>query len=300
MSTTTRQHDLNHFIKEKSCKNQVVYYKLRQNYLIDNLSEEAHGVSALQIQFIDITERSDVKEDFQHLYKGMALIVSVLSQKRFSSLSNNISFFSNSKEILQLAVYWIDSHHLSYYICYNSAGGLLDQTINGKSAFTFVYSIDEEQLKLLCDTSDISVKFTDDEEDDHVQLKLTNLKGFNTIAQYFYNLMVDENAYPNAERELTSIYSKIAEEREREKEKEKEEKAEKERREREEKARREQEERDRQRREREELKREKEEEWKNASLLEKASIFKKNHGCIFYILAALIIYLILLLSTKLN
>ena len=298
MSTTTRQHDLNHFIKEKSCKNQVVYYKLRQNYLIDNLSEEAHGVSALQIQFIDITERSDVKEDFQHLYKGMALIVSVLSQARFSSLSN-ISFFSNSKEILQLERYCVHSSHVPSYSLY-AQGGLLSQPINGKSAFTFVYSIDEEQLKLLCDTSDISAQIVDEKDDSVVQLKLTNLKGFNTIAQYFYNLMVDENAYPNAERELTSIYSKIAEEREKERDKEKEKKAEKARREREEQARREQEERDRQRREREELKREKEEEWKNASLLEKASIFKKNHGCIFYILAALIIYLILLLSTKLN
>lgn len=183
------EHDLELFIKETSRSNEIEYYKFKKVYILDNLFPSKNGVKTIQIQFIDVVRRDDESIEERYKYLGLYLFVSLIAPRGKHYFRGNIQFISGKEQILSLESDW---------------NRFQDQTINGKSATTTKpYKIDKEQLKVLCEVSDISIKTVDTSYDeDDIIIHPTQLKDFQKYARLFYHTIVDSNVYSDIEKEF--------------------------------------------------------------------------------------------------
>jgi|GEM_PF-3620218 hypothetical protein len=181
--------DLSLFVKEVSNDYmRPVYYRLKRTFLQENLDYGKYGVQNFQISFIDTVHfnQENYHEWARSSRIGLGLLLSTSSHKSFWYY--RIEFLADGKELLTLegdSSYW---------------HSFLDQNINGELAKTCAYKIDEEQLKVLCDAHNITIRYNDKTtpEYNHIELNNIPLPGFEYYCQYFYNLRVDKTAYQDA------------------------------------------------------------------------------------------------------
>ncbi len=285
-------HDLALFVKERTsgCY-EPVYYKLKKTYLAEHVSSSSHTVKDIQITFMDVTDANNktfYKAGYWERFMGMGLLFSVNSQevKYPGSEYPRLCFSSNNEDLLLL----------DYEVYYNH---FQRQNIRNNTAYqTYGYQIDKEQLKALCDAKNIQVRFQKNEDSDCIRLTETTLPGFEYYAQYFYRIMIDSEAYPDAEEKREEEEKKREEEKKKLKEEEIKHKEEKKKLKEEKKKLKEEEiklkeeeiklkEEEKKRKEKEKAEAEKAEraaklaeekaEWESANISEKIRILKKRH-----------------------
>lgn len=193
-TTFVSEHDPDLFIKETCGREyEPIYYKLKKVYELDAITSRKHDVRDIQISFIDVTDANN-KEHTNNWerFMGMGLLFSVNEKEDKYNQNPTICFSTDGDEILSLFYDW----DFDYFQL---------QNIGNKPAFkTWGYKIDKEQLQVLCDAKDIQVRFQKN-DNKHISLTETSLPGFQYYAQYFYRVMIDPEAYPDAENKLTEV-----------------------------------------------------------------------------------------------
>lgn len=183
-----RQYNKNLLIKESSTESG--YYKFQKEYL--SIGQSAAKGPDISIRFADIADCSFWnKISDNDRYKGFCILVSFA----WSNGNNDVKlqFKDNNKDILLV------TSHVGMDCKYNWGSRIiLLQSIGGNTARqTIGYNIDDEQLKLLCDTPNIQLNFTNLDN-----FRVRDLPGFQYYAQCFYRATIDPNAYPNAEQNI--------------------------------------------------------------------------------------------------
>ncbi len=201
VATAIKEHDLALFVKETST-GYPVYYKLKRVYLVEHVSSSNHTVKDIQITFVDVTDVNNKEEKDWKRHMGMGLLFSVNVNGDYWGRMPTLCFSSNGDDFLSLAC-------PRGYDCFQR------QCINDKSADeTFAFKIDKEDLQILCKTEDIQVRFLyQSASQQNVILKETSLPDLQYYAQYFYRVMMDPEAYPDAEKHLKSLKKTTQEKR---------------------------------------------------------------------------------------
>ena len=172
------------FLKETtSWRYEPVYYKLKKVYLAEHVAT----VNDIQITFMAVTDANN-KDDYKNwrTFMGIGFLFSVNTE----CWAPDLCFTSNNEDLLLL----------DYDAQYNS---FQRQNIrNEKANNTWGYKIYEEQLKALCEAENIQVQFHKESNSQGIRLKKTDLPHFEYYAQYFYRVMIDPEAYPDAEKHL--------------------------------------------------------------------------------------------------
>jgi flagellar biosynthesis GTPase FlhF len=271
-------HDLALFVKERTSDfYEPVYYKLKKTYLAEHVSSSSHTVKDIQITFMDVTDvnnKTFYKAGYWERFMGMGLLFSVNSQEvKYPGLEYPRLCFSSNNEDLLLLDYEVYYDHFQR------------QNIRNNTAYqTYGYQIDKEQLKALCDAKNIQVRFQNNKDSNHIRLTETALPGFEYYAQYFYRIMIDSEAYPDAEEKREEEEKKREEEKKKLKEEKKKLKEEKKNLKEEEiklkveeKKRKEKEKAEAEKAERAAKLAEEKAEWESANISEKIRILKKRH-----------------------
>ena len=177
-----RQYDKSQFIPETA--EYSSYYKLRKTY------DLAKDISFKFVDIIDYSwnrsEHPNSKEQDEH-YKNFCLFIS-LKEKLWKP---DFRFRTSEKELFASA--WdstLDNPWHKRFIQLQTIG-------NNNAAQTVGYMLNEDQLKLLCDTSDIMI-----DSPNITGFKLRRLPGFQYYAQCFCRATLDPEAYPDAEKKL--------------------------------------------------------------------------------------------------
>lgn len=197
------EHDSILFTKETSDNGyEPIYYRFKNVYLLKNISSGNHCARDIQISFMDVTNANYKKAYNWERHMGIGLLFSVNVNARVRYGYPTLCISSNGNDFLSLAY---DSGYNDFQL----------QRIDDKSADeTYAYKIDKEDLQVLCKTEDIQVRFLYQYADQqNVILKETSLPGFQYYAQYFYRVMVDPEAYPDAEKHLKSFKKATREKR---------------------------------------------------------------------------------------
>jgi len=202
VATAIKEHDLALFVKETSSRwYNPVYYKLKKVYLVEHVSSSNHTVNDILITFVDVTDANNKEVKNWERHMGMGLLFSVNVNGDYWG-TPTLCFSSNGDDFLSLA-------------CDREYNSFQCQCINDKSADeTIAYKIDKEDLQALCKTEDIQVRFLSSDDDrKYIKLPETSLPGFQYYAQYFYRVMIDPEAYPDAEKHLKSLKKTTQEKR---------------------------------------------------------------------------------------
>lgn len=165
------------------------YYKLNKSYLSGKRTNpEDADISLL---FADITDYSYFEGEHQErndFYKCICLLISL---KRWTTTwHTTIRFMTNKRELFVLR---------NDYVLSGNGYRLQKQTVGNQEAEeTLGYLIDEEQLKLLCETSDIQMASPNEKS-----IERRRLPGFQYYAQCFYRAIIDPEAYLDSEKYIT-------------------------------------------------------------------------------------------------
>lgn len=183
-----RQYDKSKLISETAKYSS--YYKLQKSYIL------AKDMSFRFVDIIDFSlyriESPGYKENDEY-YKSFCLFISL--NARLSE--PNFRFRTSEKELFACA--W-NSHLDNPW----DKRCIQLQTIGHNDAKQTVgFMLNEDQLKLLCDTSDIMI-----ESPNNTNFILRELPGFQYYAQYFYRATLDPEAYPDAEMKIEESITK--------------------------------------------------------------------------------------------
>ena len=178
-----KKYDLSFFGKVKTLHTE--YYEMKRSYL--RKIDSSLGANAVQLRFIDVIKHVEGKK-----CEGFGIFFSVSGIKKahweyFASLM----FFSNGEKVATLS-------NLDDYFNWTTFEDFFVGETVGKEAsnvFYMPFYMDKNSLKSLCNATNISLVVANT---DSLKLKEIPLPEFESYAQLFYRLAVDNNAYPNA------------------------------------------------------------------------------------------------------
>ena len=173
------EHPLNLFTKEIYEKSEC--YKFKKNYRFDRFNNDWQITT--YIQFVHLIEWDDISQKKQKKYDGIALFIA--TDGYVSMFDDHIlSFSSHGQEIVRV------TRNYDFFSMWKVPE---KQEFDGIKLHNIGFGIDTEQIKALCDATNLSISVN------HSVIPKTEIIGFEYLAQRFYKENFDSTAYPNCE-----------------------------------------------------------------------------------------------------
>ena len=190
----SKEHDTKIFsVKESS--HRFEYYKLKKSYLCSTVchtGQKGFGCD-IRFTFVDVTTdlRNQENDEYREKFLGIGLLLSISAKGTRIFHKDTLKFSDGNDEILSLR----------YARSYNEFEKQDEKVIEQVG-----YKLDKETLYALCEAEDINMRINFPERwrsfSDYIILEGIHLPGFQYYAQYYYRIMFDPEAYPDAEKQL--------------------------------------------------------------------------------------------------
>ena len=173
------EHPLNLFTKEIYEKSEC--YKFKKNYRFDRFNNDWQITT--YIQFVHLIEWDDISQKKQKKYDGIALFIAI--DRNYRNVDEyTLSFSSPGKKNIRV------TRNYDFFSTWKVPE---TQEFDGKELHNIGFGIDKEQIKALCDATNLSISVN------HSVIPKTEIIGFEYLAQRFYKENFDSTAYPNCE-----------------------------------------------------------------------------------------------------
>ena len=172
------EHPLNLFTKEIYEKSEC--YKFKKNYRFDCYDNDRKNTT--YIQFVHLIEWDDISQKNEKYYDGIALFIAN-DHDYWRNDEPTLSFLSHGQEIFRV------TRNFSFFSTWKVPE---TQEFDGKELHNIGFGIDKEQIKALCDATNLSISVSS-------LIPKTKIIGFEYLAQRFYKENFDSTAYPNCE-----------------------------------------------------------------------------------------------------